>query len=243
MKHIVGQIGRAFINLVYPPICLSCKDGILDETHLLCEDCLLLMELIDPVERCPHCFSIDYVPDHGVCTDCVRKPPVLQGIAAAFDYVGPAACLVKKLKYGDLPYLSKGCAAFLAAQFLRLEWPLPDVIIPVPIARTHLLERGYNQSLLLAKDLGEILCCPIKEALYRKSGDYSQAGLSRRQRMELDGAYIQLKTELKQELHDKCVLLVDDVMTTGSTMRKCAEALFEKSPAAIYGLAVCRAIK
>lgn len=208
------------------------------DAHLLCRHCLELMELIDPVDRCPFCFSV--TPSR-MCAGCSRTPSVLQGVAAAFDYIGPAACLVRKLKYGDLSYLSQGCAGYLAAQFLRLEWPMPDLITPVPIAFTHWIERGYNQSQLLARDLGVILNCPVQETLVRKSGDYSQAGLTRKQRMALDGTCIQLKG--KQECKDKNILLIDDVLTTGSTMRKCAEALMEASPANIYGLALCRALK
>lgn len=240
MKSVFYRLGRAFVNLVYPPLCLHCKDSVNDDTHILCESCLSLLQLIVPAERCPCCFSARYSCESRHCPECQRTPPQLNAIAAAFDYVGPAATLVRKLKYSEQSYLAKGCGAYLTAQFLQLEWPMPDVIIPVPIALTHLLERGYNQSLLIAKSMSEILNCPVQEALYRGSGDYSQAGLSRKQRMELDGLLFSLKKD--QQLQDKTVLLIDDVMTTGSTMRKCAEALMEECPAKIYGLAICRAI-
>ena len=73
-------------------------------------------------------------------------PSQFHCIAAAFDYVGPAASLVKKLKYGNQPYLVKGMAGYLVAQFNELQWPFPDAIIPVPLSFSHWLERGYNQS-------------------------------------------------------------------------------------------------
>lgn len=162
-------------------------------------------------------------------------------MAAAFDYVGPAATLVKRMKYSDKSYLAEGLAGYLAGQYLNLNWPLPDVIVPVPIAFTHWIQRGYNQSQLLAQHLARVLDCPVQEALKRKSGDYSQAGLTRKQRMELNGNRILLKKD--QNLQDKCILLIDDVATTGSTLRKCAEVLMEDCPASIYGLTVCRSIK
>lgn len=241
MKSAFHRIGKAFVNLVYPPLCLHCKESITEDTHIFCEACLGLMQLIDPAERCPHCFSSNYSLESRHCPECQRTPPILNAIAAAFDYVGPAACLVRKLKYSDKSYLSKGCGAYLAAQFLQLDWPMPDLIIPVPISLTHLLERGYNQSYLIANTLSEILQCPLQDALNRSSGDYSQAGLSRKQRMELDGQLFSLKKE--QQLQDKTLLLIDDVMTTGSTLRKCAEVLMEECPAKIYGLAICRALR
>lgn len=245
MKHIVlealRKFGKSSISLLYPPLCLHCREGLEDSSHLLCGTCLSLLELIDPKERCPRCFSPDFFPEKLLCSECIRSKPICDAIAAAFDYVGPAATLIQKLKYGDQSYLAKGCGGYLAAQFLRLGWPIPDVIVPVPISLAHWMERGFNQSLLLAQTLSGILNVPVQEALKRKSGDYSQAGLSRSQRVKLDGATVHLKKA--QQLQDKCVLLIDDVMTTGSTMRKCAEAMLEECPAHIYGLAVCRAIK
>jgi competence protein ComFC len=232
---------RSFVNLIYPPICLHCKQSLNQDNHLLCEACLAILELADPSERCLFCFSPESLSEQQICSECLIKPPILNGMAAAFDYVGPSACLVRKLKYSDQAFLAKGCGGYLAAQFLRLEWPIPDVIIPVPITFTHWLERGYNQSHLIALTLSEIIKSPVQDSLIRKSGDYSQAGLSNRQRVKLEGKTIQLKKN--QSLQDKCILLIDDVMTTGSTMHKCAEALLEDCPASIYGLAVCRSIK
>jgi competence protein ComFC len=240
MKQIAKSIGKAFINLLYPPLCKHCQEILQNDSHLLCKECLCLLELIDPLERCPYCFSADVSHEIQVCAPCMKKPPVLNGMAAAFDYAGPAASLVRKMKYTNQPYLAEGCAAYLGAQFLQLEWPMPDVIVPVPIAFTHLLERGYNQSLILSQEFAKIVQRPVQEALVRRSGDYSQAGLEKHQRIKLDGNTIELKK--KQQLQDKTILLIDDVMTTGSTMRKCAESLLEDCPKSVYGIAVCRAV-
>lgn len=234
------KIIKAFSHLLFPPLCLHCRQEVLEEAFPLCTDCLSLLELIDPVERCPYCFASDYCPERRVCGLCVKRLPMLHGIAAAFDYIGPAATLIRKMKYTNQPYLAEGCGAYLAAQLLRLEWPLPDVIVPVPIATTHWLERGYNQSVLLAQSISRLIQKPVAEVLVRRSGDYSQAGLSRHQRTKLGGSKFQLKPGYS--LQDKTVLLVDDVMTTGSTIRKCAEAMMREYPGSIYGLAVCRAL-
>lgn len=241
MKQFLGAVGKAFLNLIYPPCCLHCKAVLLVDSHLLCADCLSLLELIDTTDRCPHCFSLEYSPEKRLCGICKKNYPVLNGLASTFEYVGPAATLIRKLKYSDQAYLAKGCGAYMAAQFLELDWPMPDVIVPVPIAFTHLLERGYNQSELLGQSLSELLQCPVQEALKRKSGDYSQAGLNHEQRIKLEGSSITIKPN--QNLQDKNILLVDDVMTSGSTMRKCAEALLSDCPASIYGLTVCCAVK
>lgn len=241
IRTFAQNLAKAFLNLAYPPLCLHCRGNLKENQSIFCDNCLALLELIDPKERCPHCFSIDYCQESRHCPACFHKKLLLTKLAAAFDYVGPAATLIKKMKYSNQPYLAEGAAAYLAAQFLELNWPMPDVIIPVPMAFTHWIDRGYNQSQLLAASLAKILGRPIQEALRRKSGDFSQAGLSRQQRLALDGKLIRLKKG--QKLHDKTILLIDDVTTTGSTLNKCAEALIEDCPSAIYGLTVCRAIK
>ena len=197
--------------------------------------------MIDPAERCPYCFSPNFTMGDHCCVECYKTPPVFNGAAAAFDYANPASCLVRSLKYGNQPHLAKGGGAFLAAQFLQLNWPMPDAVIPVPIAFNRWIDRGYNQSSLLAKHLAEFLDCPFQEALKRSGGDYSQAGLTRRQRMELKGGTIALKKGIN--LQDRCILLIDDVMTTGTTMRYCAEAILEQGPSSVYGLTLCRALK
>ena len=112
--------------------------------------------------------------------------------------------------------------------------------MPVPISFTHWLERGYNQSELLAKEISQFLQKPLLKPLKRTSGDYSQAGMSQKQRLELSSASLSLKKEI--HFYDKSVLLVDDVMTTGSTLKRCAETLMEGCPAEIYALTFCRAV-
>lgn len=240
MTHLLKALSRSFSHLFFPKLCLCCSDYIADEGYL-CEKCLPQLELIQPSERCPLCFSMEYCPEQLCCTFCKQQPPLLQGIAAAFDYVGPAAVLVRKLKYGQQPYLAKGAAAFMAAQFLALDWPLPNRIVPVPLSLMHHWQRGYNQSLLLAEQLSKILQVPICDALKRYSGDYSQAGLNQEQRHSLNRSSFALKKDI--HLHDSTILLIDDVMTTSTTLRCCAEILLEGCPANIYGLTLCRAIK
>jgi ComF family protein len=143
------------------------------------------------------------------------------------------------MKYAQQPYLAKGAAAFMVAQWANLEWPMPDIVVPVPMSFTHWLERGYNQSELLAKEIATLLDRPMVNALGRKSGDYSQAGLSISQRRSLEGSRFYLRSN--QLLYDKTILLIDDVITSGTTLNRCAEALMEGHPGVVYGLSFCKA--
>jgi ComF family protein len=206
----------------------------------LCPGCLDLLEAIDPSERCPLCFSGRYCPLQNICAYCDHQPPSIDRMAAAFDYDGPASTIVRKLKYGNAEHLAEGAGAMMAAQYLSMNWPIPDMLVPVPISLTRWIERGYNQSQLLAESMGRIMGVEVVEILGRESGDYSQAGLSRQQRMALDGRSLYLKKP--DTATGKRVLLIDDVLTTGSTMNCCADVLWEDSPLAVYGMAFCKAI-
>jgi ComF family protein len=240
LSHWLGQLKESLVHFIYPRHCLHCNMLIGPTDPLFCQFCAELLELIDPKERCITCFGL-IEKENTPCSICVKKVSVLDRMAAAFDYIGPAASLIKKLKYANQPYLASGAAAFLAAQFERLNWPFPDVLIPVPLSFTHWLDRGYNQSALLAEYLAQFLQVPIDHVLTRKSGDYSQAGLTLEQRQGLEGKSFKMRQGF--DVQDKTLLLIDDVTTTGSTLKKCAETLLEGCPAHIYALTFCRALK
>jgi ComF family protein len=239
IQHHAERIGKAFLYLAYPALCLHCRDGMENPDHLLCPSCLTLLSLIDFQERCPTCFGADYEPIIGKCADCDREKFLLHRRAAAFEYLGPAETLVKKFKYSNKPYLAKLLASYLVAQFFLLEWPKPDLVIPVPMPWTHLMSRGYNQSALLAHEVAQMLDVPFGDVLRRRAGDYSQAGLSIEQRRQLTQSTLSLKQGIS--LHDKTLLLIDDVMTTGTTLNRCAETLMTGFPDRVYALAFCAA--
>jgi ComF family protein len=241
MCSILTHVVKSFVHLLYPPLCLHCQDDLSEKSSLFCKACFACLELVNPEERCPYCFSAEYSVEQLICTTCKEKKPFFNRMAAAFDYLGPAATLVKQMKYADQPYLAQGAGAFLAVQFLRLRWPQPDYIIPIPLAFMRMFDRGYNQSRLLAEALGKIIKCPVENALKRMEGGISQAGQNHRQRIQLKSEQFSVKMGLN--LADKCLLLIDDVMTTGATMRCCAEVLLEQCPSSIYALTLCCAIK
>lgn len=235
------RIIQHIVDFLYPPFCLHCDSPLEYQTKLLCTECLPSMELINAEERCCCCFSPEISGEKKKCLSCLQDSPVWERAAAALDYHGPAVTIVRAMKYGNQPYLAKGAAAWMASQLHDLNWPFPDVIVPVPIPITRWIQRGYNQSLCLAKSLGEIIDRPVCSALKRRCGDYSQAGLSSKERKKLSSASFSLVKRV--DLEDKTILLVDDVMTTGTTLKCCAEVLLEGFPKKIYTLTVCRAIQ
>lgn len=241
MLSLLQRFGKSFLDLLYPPLCLHCQECLEEDCYIFCRTCSLLLEQIDPATRCPICFSVDFNQELKRCNSrCKQDLKHFKRMASVFDYAGPPASLVKYLKYGGQDYLAKGGGAFLAAQFLVLDWPMPDYIIPMPMARLREWERGYNQSVLLAESFAKLIDCKISNCLRRKSGDFSQAGLDFQQRLNLKSDSFYVKDG--DCLHGKVILLIDDVMTTGSSLNCCAEVLIPYFPEAIYALTLCRTI-
>lgn len=238
---LLTELKKSLLHVVFPSSCIECHALLPPGPLVFCEACAFSLELISPDERCPACFTV--LPDFASksCQECEQFPLNYCSIGAAFDYTRPAASLVKALKYGNRPYLAKGMAAFLVAQFDRLQWPMPDALIPVPLPLTRWLERGYNQSALLAVEMGRLIERPVWEALKRKSGDFSQAAQSIEQRKSLEGKNFRLNSRFP--LEGKILLVIDDVMTSGTTLQRCAEILAQGEPAALYALTFCRTLK
>lgn len=232
---------ESFSHLLYPSFCLHCNQPKCLSTHIFCDSCASLLQVLDAEGRCQLCFSEEVATQSKVCADCRRRPMVWRRMAAVWDYFGPAATLVTRLKYGGQHYLAKSMAAFLVAQVDFLQWPLPNAIVPVPMSLLKRLSRGYNQTHLIALEMGDLLGIPVIDALARSEGDYAQAGLSFAQRQRLQPKRFVLKK--KTSVADQRLLLIDDVFTTGSTLRCCAEAIIEGHPNDVYALTVCRATR
>lgn len=236
-----SSLKESFLHLAYPAKCVHCSMSLPPASPYLCDSCGMLLERLNSQEHCRFCFCHLGGEEGSVCEECFQYPSSYMYRAAVFPYEGVAATLVRRLKYGSRPYLAKGMAAYLYLQWDSLGWPVPDALIPTPLSFLRKLERGYNQSELLAEELGKFLRCPIWNALKRRGGDYPQAALNFEQRQQLGGECFQLKSGYS--LMHKNVLVIDDVITSGSTLERCAEALSVDSPCNLYALTFCKTLK
>lgn len=235
MRPFLQIAMRSFFSLVYPSLCLNCEEELMDAGRWLCDPCLESLDFLNPRERCRRCFSMS---SGRMCPECLGKEDPFSGVGAAFEYAGSACALVKKMKYGNYFFLAKTLAAFLVTQWAALDWPMPDLVVPVPLSFDRKLQRGYNQSELIARQFAQMINRPCRNLLKRRFGDYSQAGLSYRQRMQFDPGGFQF---FGKGIEDRTILLIDDVMTTGRTLEQCGTALIGGFPKSLYGLAVCKA--
>lgn len=174
------------------------------------------------------------------CGGCVRKPPAFAWTLAPYRYAFPLDRLLSRFKYsGDLA--SGRLLAELVGDALEQEPRLGAhdlVVVPMPLARDRLVERGYNQALELARPLAHRLGLPLAiDGLVRRRSTPRQAGLSARERRRNVRGAFSASTAVK----GRRVLLVDDVMTTGSTLRECARVLRRAGASEVGVVVVARA--
>ncbi len=228
------------LNLIYPPLCLHCEAAVENGKRLFCKGCTGYFELIDPSTRCIYCFN--ETGGCSPCPECIRKKCWGLKIASALDYLGAVSTLVKQLKDGKMPYLAQTASAFMLAQLTHmvtdLGWPMPDIIVPVPSRHWF---QGMNHAHLIAAQLARSLSIPSLSLVKRRIGDLSQARLPKAQRETLSSDSFYLKKHCA--LDEKTILLVDDVVTTGTTLRRSADALRAAFPAHIYALTLARTAK
>ncbi|MDD4875692.1 MAG: ComF family protein [Dehalococcoidales bacterium] len=221
------------VDLLFPVWCVCCgKKG-----SYICPSCYsLFVQLLPPL--CPKCGRPQ--PDNIICTRCINEQAEINGIRSPFQFEGLLRQAIHQLKYRNLRALATPMARFLH-EFL-INNPLPgDTLVPVPLHQKRIRERGYNQSNLLARELGKLTNLPvISDCLIRKRYAPSQAKTAtanQRYSNVADAFYCQ-----DNRLKDKQILLIDDVSTSGATLNACAAALKAAGVTTVWGLVLAREI-
>ena len=207
----------SLFHLVYPSLCGCCHDLLESRHKILCPSCSSQLALIDAEERCIKCFA-ECQSFSGVCKQCQKRPASYLKLAACFDHYGPAAALVHVLK--DRPLLKMALSSWMALQIEKLNWPLPDLIIPFPQSFISRFHEGYNRSQFLAEGLGELFKIPVQNLLSRKSSP------------ELENFCLKKSAQLS----DLTILLVAESLYSRAAIDGCAKVIREGFPKAIYVL-------
>jgi ComF family protein len=175
-----------------------------------------------------------------LCPNCVSWPAAIEGIRSPFRFDGVTREAVHQLKYKNLR-AAAGLLAGWLAEYLA-EYPLPgEVLAPVPLHPKRLRERGYNQSALLAEELGKLTGLPVCDnSLIRTTYLAPQAKTSSvtERRRNAAGSF----ACRDRQFEGRSVLLIDDVATTGSTLDDCARALKASGAASVWGLTLAREV-
>lgn len=229
---------HGLLDFLLPRACPACRSLLRDSTTAdFCQDCLLGIIPITP-PFCP-CCALPYVTQGGenhLCELCLRHPPPFSVAHVAGLFDEELRQLVHRFKYDGQFHLDQALGRLLA-QALP-EGIAADLIVPVPLHPTRLRERSYNQALLLARLVGKRLGKPVPPRLLRRiRATPPQQGLTAEaRRRNLKGAFA-----LSGELHGERVLLIDDVLTTGATVRECSRVLLDGGAAEVQVAVLARA--
>lgn len=218
-------LGRTVLDQLYPPGCAACA-APLTGSDVLCPACFGDLRQIS-APFCP-VLGIPFETDLGRETrsaEALADPPPFARARAAVRYGAVAGTLVSRFKYGDRPELARFCAG-LMARAGREYWNAGPLIVPVPLHASRLRLRRYNQSMLLARELGRLTgLCVDPHLVIRHKRTRQQVGLSGDGRLRnVQGAF-SVHNLFMERLQGRPVVLVDDVYTTGATVKAVTRVL------------------
>jgi competence protein ComFC len=220
----------ALADMFYPERCVGCERRSSD---VLCRTCFEALPRVDrPVcERCglPTAFATF------VCEECKYVDFGFESARAALKYEGVGKEIVHALKYRGYKRVVEKLAAPLMLQVL--DDGRFDAVVPVPLHRSRLRKRGFNQAELLARGVARKINATVSDTLEVVHSTRDQVELSAAQRRaNVAGAY-----KARGSLRGR-ILLVDDVFTTGATMSACAGTLVQAGAREVHALSLCRTV-
>lgn len=227
----VSRLLALALAVILPKRCSIC---LLPSDAGICQSCLPLLPWIE--HGCNRCAAP--LGSGGICGDCQSGKRPIERTVAPFRYRSPIARQVQLIKYHNRLDYVEGLAELLANAVIRQTVELPDAIVPIPLHKSRMRQRGYNQALLLANALSTQLGVPVAtKLLIRPKATESQTSLNKKQRRQnLQDAFAVTGSE---RYHS--VALVDDVITSGATMTAAAKVLHQNGVSNINAWAIAKA--
>ena len=229
-RSVAREWMRRVLDLLFPPHCVACA-------HMgawFCAECVASVQPV-PQPICTLCGT--HVPRAGLCARCRATPPPLDGIRSVALFQGGLRTAIHEFKYQRRRVLAPILGEMMSAYWAGCGVPI-DVIVPVPLHGARKKERGFNQAHLLALELAGRCQLRLDDShLLRTRSTVPQVGL----------AVAQRKTNVANAfawrgagLHGRCILLIDDVCTTGATLGACATVLRSAGADSIWALTLAR---
>jgi ComF family protein len=234
LRRLVGRSASTTLDWLCPPACVLCDTP----GAMLCDACRTDATAgVDPA--CPRC-AIPLPRAASLCGRCLKRSPAFDRTWAAALYTAPFTQLVRGLKYGATLAYAPLLADLLLARATAADEDF-DRILPVPLSRERMGERGFNQSIEIARVLAQRLDLPLDTRSVLRILDTSpQASLAlAARRRNLRGAFSVVDGS-RQDLVGSHVAIVDDVMTTGATLDELARTLKRAGVARVTNLVVAR---
>jgi competence protein ComFC len=231
MKEGAGRISSRFmavfsgvLNFFYPPYCAVCGKFMEDPSRLICDQCW---------DGFP---AFGELPVQVPSSQAVISS-VIVGFLGEGDLDDPMNTIIHEFKYFRRKAHARGLASGIATLIASAHWMKRiDTIVPVPLHPSKQRSRGYNQSQLVADQLGNLFGLPVvSEVLVRIRATRTQTRLTAEQRRRnVAGAF---KVKDRAPLEQKRVLLIDDVVTTGATLNECAKTLLKAGAHSVHAAA------
>lgn len=211
---------RKLLKLPFPDTCIVCRK-VCNNNGYACDSCKDTPEYFNTALRCRTCLGFLYSSHNGMCGNCLAESPKYSRLISCIKYKGEVKESLKFYKFRNRPDLHIGFSK-LACEVLEQENISFDTVIPVPLSKKTLKQRGYNQSALIAKYIADYFGAEFYDnVLIKIKETKTQSALKlpdRRKNVKgafsiRDGKYI----------YGRTILLVDDIYTSGCTMREAAK--------------------
>ncbi|MDF2473390.1 MAG: hypothetical protein K0R21_1172 [Anaerocolumna sp.] len=230
------------INIFYPRRCPICGNIATPRGELACPACRETISLIQE-PRCKKCSKPVESEEAEYCLDCFKKKHKYRKGFALWLYDG-----AMKKSMGDFKFHGrKEYGKFYVSEIMKrystdIMAIAPDVIVPIPIHRSKLVKRGYNQAEILAKGLGNELGIPVlSHLLLRNKKTLPQKQLNDKERLKNLEQAFEFSVEEREKFSNEIrkVMLIDDIYTTGSTIEACTNKLLQNGIEEVYFICVC----
>ncbi|MDD4762012.1 MAG: ComF family protein [Candidatus Pacebacteria bacterium] len=232
MLSLFSKAKEIFLDILFPPLCLSCRHFLLKEERQknICRKCAASV-ILNSSLFCPVCHS--RLPIFSPSKDMEKNFPRLNChkdcsffLASASSFSIPVIRnLIHLLKFGKIPFASNFLSEIMIIYFKSLNLEIKNYsVIPIPLSKKRLKERGFNQSELLAKKFCSAFCLPLLKNLIRSSDRKPQSETKNRAEREqnIKNCFAVINAS---SLAEKNIILIDDVFTTGSTAKEAVKIL------------------